>query len=105
MSDRIDAPGDLDARIGMTLAAVGVLLLPITIVAVGLSPQGARAAIFLMGLAATATVSIWGGVLARRALVTGTRHRPSAMAAGIVGLVVGVTSALMVVLSLAGLVL
>jgi hypothetical protein len=84
---------------------LGVLLLPITLAAVGLSPQDARAAIFLTGLAATATVSTWGGVRARRALLVGTTHRPSAIAGGIVGLLVGGTSALMLILSLVGLVL
>jgi len=104
VSDRA-APGDLDARVGLMLVVVGVALLPITVAAVGLAPQGARAAIFLAGLVATATVSIWGGVRGRRALVSGTAHRASAVVAGIVGLLIGITSALMAVLSVAGLVL
>jgi hypothetical protein len=95
---------DANARLGLSLAIVGVGLLPITLLAVGLSPQGARAAVFLMGLSATATVSIWGGVRARRALLDGTTHTVRAMAGGILGLVVGVTAAFVALWSLIGLV-
>ena len=101
------APGsaDANARLGLWLAIVGVGLLPVTLLAVGVSPQGARAAIFLMGLSATATVSTWGGVLARRALSGGTAYTARAIAGGILGFVVGVTSALVAFWSLVGLVL
>jgi hypothetical protein len=105
VSDRTAAPGDLDARAGLMLAIAGVALLPITLLAIGTAPQAARAAIFLLGLAAVAAVSIWGGVRGRRALTVGTTRRPTAMVAGILGLLVGITSALMALLSLAGLVL
>jgi len=70
-----------------------------------MSPQGARAAIFLMGLCATATVSIWGGVVARRALSGGTTHPARATAGAVLGLVVGATAAIVAFWSFVGLVL
>ena len=100
----IDA-ADANARLGLWLVIVGAGLLPITLVAVGISPRGARAAVFLMGLAATATVCIWGGLTARSALSGGTSHPARAIVAGILGLVVGITAALVTIWSLVGLVL
>jgi hypothetical protein len=85
---------DTDARLGLWLVIVGAGLLPVTLLTVGATPQVARGAVFLAGLGATATVSIWGGVTARRALSAGTTRRARAMATGTVGLVVGVTSTL-----------
>jgi hypothetical protein len=94
---------DANARLGLWLSIVGVGLLPITLLAVGASPQGARAAVFLMGLAATATLSIWGGLTARGALSVGTTHPVRAMIGAILGLLVGVTAALVAIWSLVGL--
>jgi len=96
------AAGDADARLSVMLMVLGVASVPLTIVAVGLAPQGARAWIFLTGLSLTATTSIWSGVAGRRALGEGTSHTPAAVAASIVGLVVGGTAALMAVLALVG---
>lgn len=95
---------DADARAGLWLAMVGVGLLPVTIAAIGLAPQGAaRAWVFLVGLTMTATVSIWGGMRARRALAMGTRYSARALIATTIGFVVGVTAALIAVWSLIGL--
>ena len=105
MSARPSDLADASARLGSWLVIVGVGFLPITVLAVGFSPQGARAAVFLIGLTATATVCIWGGVSARRALSTGTSHPIRAGAAGIIGLLVGITAALVTVWSLVGLIL
>jgi hypothetical protein len=94
--------GDADARLSVMLLVLGLGSVPLTIVAVGLTPQGARAWIFLTGLALTATMSIWAGVAGRRALGEGTSHTATAVAASVVGLVVGGTAALMRVLALVG---
>jgi hypothetical protein len=96
------AAGDADARLSVRLAVLGVGFVPLTIVAVGLAPQGARPWIFLTGLALTATVSIWAGFAGRRALGEGTSRTALAVAASGVGFVVGATAALMAVLALAG---
>ena len=105
MSESGLTTADANARLGLWLAIVGVGLLPVTLLAVGVSPQGARAAIFLVGLSATATVSIWGGVIARRALSTGTAHTARAMGGAILGFVVGLTAAIVAFWSLVGLIL
>jgi hypothetical protein len=99
------SPADTDARAGLWLAIVGLGLLPLTLIAVGVSPQGARATVFLVGVAATATLSLWAGAVSRRALATGTTRTTRAVVAGIVGFVVGVTAALMVLTSLVGILL
>jgi hypothetical protein len=91
---------DGSASLGFWLAIAGVALLPLTLAAIGASPQGARATVFLLGLVATASVSIWGGVLCRRALSTGTSHTARAIAGGVVGLVVGATAAMIAVWSM-----
>jgi hypothetical protein len=95
---------DADARAGLWLAVVGVGLLPLTIVALALAPQGtARAWVFLVGLTVAAAVSIWGGMRARRSLTAGTSHTARALIAAIIGFVVGVTAALVAVWSFIGL--
>jgi hypothetical protein len=99
------AAGDADARLSMVLAAVGIGFVPVTIVAIGLAPQASRAWIFLAGLAVTATLSIWAGVVGRRALSAGTSHTARAVGASTVGFVVGATAAFMTVLAAAGSVL
>ena len=99
------AAGDADARLSVMLVVLGVGCAPLTIVAVGLMPHGARAWIYLTGLAVTATISIWAGVAGRRALGEGTSRTGLAVATSIVGFVVGATAALMAVLALAGSVL
>jgi len=104
-SSSAPSAADADARLGLWLAIVGTGLLPVTLLVIGASPQGARAALFLMGLCATATVCIWGGVVARRALSGGTAHPARAMAGAILGLVVGVTAAIVAFWSFVGLVL
>ncbi|MDP9234768.1 MAG: hypothetical protein M3P01_09505, partial [Actinomycetota bacterium] len=67
MATSIPAPDD-DARRGLRLALIGLGGIPLTIVLVGLVPHGLRAGFYLVGLAAVASVSIFGGVRARRAL-------------------------------------
>jgi len=96
---------DASASLGFWLAIAGVALLPVTLAAIGASPQGARATVFLLGLAATAAVSIWGGVLCRRALSAGTSHTARAIAGGVLGLVVGATATMFAFWSLIGIVL
>jgi hypothetical protein len=105
MSVRPTDVADTHARLGLWLSIVGAGFVPITLVAVGVSPQGARAAVFLMGLATTATLSIWGGLTARTALSVGTTRPVRAMIGAILGLLVGVTAALMAIWSFVGLVL
>src|SRR5215208_5062298 len=105
MSAPFPPRADASASLGFWLAIAGIALLPVTLAAIGASPHGGRATVFLLGLAATASVSIWGGVLCRRALSTGTSHTARAIAGGIVGLVVGATAAMIAVWSLSGIVL
>jgi hypothetical protein len=95
--------GDADARLAPMLAVSGLAFVPVTLVAVGVAPDGAaRAWVFLFGLALTATLSLWAGVVGRRALTSGTSHAGRAMGASFVGFVVGVTATLMAILSLVG---
>jgi hypothetical protein len=96
---------DASARAGLWLAVVGAGLLPVTVLAVGLAPQGARTWVFLLGLSMAATVSIWGGVLARRALIAGTTHRARATIGAVLGLLVGATAAMLALWAFVGLVL
>jgi spore maturation protein SpmA len=96
---------DASASLGFWLAIAGIALLPVTLAAIGASPQRARATVFLLGLVATAAVSICGGVLCRRALSAGTSHTMRAIAGGVVGLVVGATATMFAFWSLVGIVL
>jgi hypothetical protein len=96
---------DADARAGLWLAVVGAGLLPITVIAVGLVPEGARWWVLLVGLSMVATLSIRGGLLARRALVAGTVHRARAIVGAVLGLLVGATAAMLAAWAFVGLVL
>ena len=69
--------------------------IPLTIVLVGLAPHGLRAGLYLVGLAAVAEVSIFGGVRARRALSAGTALRARAVAGAVLGLWLGTTAAVL----------
>ena len=94
MTTRVSAP-DVDARRGLRYAAAGAAVIPATAVLVALVPVGARGAVYLIGLAAVATISITGGVLGRRALSAGTALRARAIAAAIIGLWLGLTAAVL----------
>ena len=77
---------------------IGFLILLVVVV-----PQGWRLAIYLTGLFAIAGVAIWGGLLARRALVGGTSLTVRAIAGMWLGLTVGVTAAVFTLWTLVGL--
>ena len=101
--EHVARPGTADARRGLALALAGALLLPITIVLVGISPQGARAWVFELGCAAAAAVSLWGGLSARRGLMTGTDRTAVAFGAAVLGCTIGITAGLVVIWGLIGL--
>ncbi len=94
MAPSIPTP-DEDARRGLRLALIGLGGVPLTIVLVGLAPHGARAGVYLTGLAAVAVVSTIGGVRGRRALSAGTALRARAIAGAVLGLWIGVTAAVL----------
>ena len=84
-------PGDGAARRGLLFVLGGIALLPVVVAAVAAIPQGARGAVFELGVLCAAAVAIWGGVLARHALQAGTQRAVTAYAAAILGLVIGIT--------------
>jgi hypothetical protein len=102
---RAEHAGNADARRGLWLVLAGAALMPLTVALVAVSPQAARSWIFLLGLAGSAAVSIWGGLAARRALSLGTDRTVSSFVVSTVGFVVGVTAAMLAFWSLVGLTL
>jgi len=74
---------------------IGVCGIPLTIVLVALAPRGLRAGLYLVGLAAVAVVSIFGGARARRALSAGTALKARATAGAILGLWIGIAAAVL----------
>jgi len=92
----IPAPDpDDDARLGLRLALIGLVGIPLTILVVGLAPRGLRAVLYLIGLGAVALVSLIGGVRGRRALSAGTALRARAIAGAILGFWLGITAAVL----------
>jgi hypothetical protein len=89
----IPAPDpDDDARLGLRLALIGLVGIPVTILVVGLAPHRLRAVLYLIGLGAVALVSLIGGVRGRRALSAGTALRARAIAGAILGFWLGITA-------------
>ena len=86
---------DADARRGLRLALLGIAAIPLTAAAIAVAPTGVRGAVYLVGLAAVAGVSIAGGALGRRALSAGTALRARALSAALLGLWLGVTAAVL----------
>ena len=66
-------------------------------------PQGARWAVFELGLLCAAALAIWGGVVTPHAVQAGTGRTVSVYAGSIVGLVTGITIALVALSSGIGL--
>ena len=87
MDARTTHPGDAAARRGLMFAIGAIALLPIIVAVVTVVPQGARGAVFELGLLCAAALAIWGGVVARRAVQAGTGRTATAYAGSIVGLV------------------
>jgi hypothetical protein len=100
---RTTHPGDAAARRGLLIALGAIALLPIIVAVVTVVPQGARGAVFELGLLCAGALAIWGGVVARHALHAGTGRPASAYAGSIVGLVTGITIALVALSSGIGL--
>ncbi len=103
MGARAAKPGNADATRGLALAVAGTLLVPIVLVAVALTPESARGWVFEIGCVAAAGMALWGGACARRALSEGTDHTAVAVVASLLGLVVGITIAVLAFWSLIGL--
>jgi hypothetical protein len=83
---------DTDARRGLVLAVAGIVAIPATAALLAATPTGARAPVYLLGLAGIAATSFAGGLLGRRALSAGTALRARALTATIVGLWLGLTA-------------
>jgi hypothetical protein len=96
---------DVDARRGLRLALAGVVAIFVTAATIGVAPSRSRAALYLIGLATIAALSIAGGALGRRALSAGTALRARAIVGAILGLWIGVTAAVLWFWTLVGIVL
>jgi len=70
----------------------GIVAIPATGALLAAAPTRGRAAVYLVGLAAIAGISLAGGLLGRRALSAGTALRARALTATIVGLWLGLTA-------------
>lgn len=66
-------------------------------------PEGARPAVFLVGVAVTAALALWGGIRARRALLENAPATGHAVAIAWIGLTIGVTAAVFCVWGAVGL--
>ena len=102
MDARATSGGDAAARRGLLFVIGALALMPVVVAIVAALPQGARGAVFEIGLLCAAAVALWGGVVARHALQAGTRHMVTAYAAAILGLVVGITLVLVFISSAIG---
>jgi uncharacterized membrane protein YuzA (DUF378 family) len=100
----ISAP-DAEARRGLRLALLGIAAIPVTAGLIGVAPHGARAAVYLVGLATVSSISIAAGAVARRALSAGRALWARAITAAILGLWVGVTAAVLWFWTLVGIAL
>jgi alkylhydroperoxidase/carboxymuconolactone decarboxylase family protein YurZ len=100
---RTTYPGDATARRGLLFVVGSIALLPVVLALVTAVPQGARGAVFELGLVGAAAVALWGGILARNGLQAGTRRLATAYAAAILGLVVGITLVLVAISAAIGL--
>lgn len=104
MTTSVSAP-DADARRGLRFALLGVGAIPATAVAIAVTPTGARAVVYLAGLAGVAAISFVGGAMGRRALGGGTALRGRAVVAAVLGLWLGLTAAVLWFWTLVGLAL
>jgi hypothetical protein len=95
--------GDALARRGLLFALGSLALVPIVVGIVAAVPDGARGAVFELGLLSAAAVALWGGVVARHALQSGTRRSATAYTGAILGLVVGITLVLVAISTAIGL--
>ena len=96
-------PGDAAARRGLLFVLGAMAMLPVVLELVTAVPQGARGAVFEVGILGAAALAVWGGVVARQALHEGTQRGVTAYAATISGLVVGMTLVLVFISSAVGL--
>ena len=103
MDARTTSAGDANARRGLLFVVGSIALLPGVLALVTAVPEGARGAVFELGLIGAAAVGLWGGVVARHALQAGTQRLVTAYAAAILGLVVGITLVLLAISAAIGL--
>jgi hypothetical protein len=83
-----------DASRGTRLVLAAFLAVPVALGVTAVFPQGARPPVFVVGLAVIAGLGVWGGLLARRALLAGTERTGRTILVGIAGLTLGVVAAL-----------
>lgn len=96
------APPDAPIRRALVLTIAGVASVPLALGAAAALPERTRAPLFLLGLAAAASLGITGGAMGRSALARGTSTPVRAGVIAMIGLTVGVTAAVFGVWSLVG---
>ena len=92
------------ATLAFRLTLACLLAVPVSIALVGLLPVGGRGAGLFVSMLTVAALGIAGGLVGRRALQEGTAHTGRTIVVSIVGLTVGVTAAISVLLALTSLV-
>jgi hypothetical protein len=101
----IPSDDDVRARRGFALALAGWIGVPVLVGLLAALPQGSRKAVFVLGLAAVGGACLWGGALARAAMMGATAYRGRAVAATFLGFFLGVTAAVLLFWTLVGMVL
>lgn len=84
---------------GFWLTLGGIALIPATLLFVAIVPERARMTVFLLGLAAVASVAARGGWIAKQAFVDAAPHRGRAFAAAVLGLGLAATTGLILLWS------
>ncbi len=87
-------------RRGARLTVAAALGLPLTAVVVGSLPLGWRRVAYVAALAAIAVCGIAGGWAARAALLRGVPRTARTVAVAIIGLTIGVTAGIVLILGL-----
>lgn len=82
------------STLGLSLALLGVVLVPLTLLIVALLPDGSRVAGFLLGLVVVAVVAGRGGWIAKDAFSTGGPHPVRAFMGAVIGLGLAATAAI-----------
>jgi hypothetical protein len=93
------ATADDGSARSLALALSGLVVLPMVLVVVAALPQRWRGAAYLLGLTGAAAASLAGGVRGFRAVTGGAARAGLEIASAIVGLTVGVTFAVLALLS------
>lgn len=93
---------DEQASRGLRLVLAGIVTIPAAVGVTAAFPEGARRAVFIIGLGLVAGLCIAGGLAARKALLAGTTRVGRSVLGGIAGLTLGVVAAVSFVTALLG---